>query len=379
MSKHQRKISSPNLQKELLLELKRQRELVEIKKSCPSDNKLSISCDMNIKLLTEKLTTSQTLTNLSISTVKGRLDDWVALFADALKNNHNLKVLHLIKSNINEDEIKLISESLKTNTTLTELMLTNNLLGEGGTRELLGLLETNKTLKKLDINDNQIGNAIITELSHELTRNTSLTSINLENNGIDDKGALQLSQMLRLNSGLNDVNLANNRLITENSYKNIVEVGLFNNCFITNLSITPFNSNHQISTCKDKLIDRNISLIKKFAKYLVSSKPLKLSLESLNYFKHCDKNFLLKFLKYDEEFLQESIKEYLDPKFYQKNFFKLAGICKDFVYNNWSNDGKTNINSLPKILIEYIISFIPIEDYRLDFAGNNNECMETEI
>lgn len=379
MKKHERKISSPSLLRQISFDLKKQSDLEEVKKLCLSTIDLIEFYSADIKLLSEVVKTARNLTKLTIGWVKGRVDNWFSLVTDALKNNHSLKTLNLSGNQIDDEVVKSLSEVLKTNTILIELNLKNNLIGEDGTIELLDLLKTNTTLKILNIDTNQIGDNVIKELSNQLTRNTSLKSISLKSNGINDNGALQISQMLKLNNGLNSINLEDNRLITENSYKAIVEVGLYNNYFLTSLSFKPFSSNHKINIYKDQLIDRNISLIEKFAHYLVSSKPLNLSLESLNYFKHCEKGLLLKYLKNDEAFLQELVEEYLDPKFYQKNFFKLAGICKSFESNQPKKEGETNIQSLPKVLIEKILSFIPIEDYRLDFSGDSNDYLETEI
>lgn len=279
----------------------------------------------NIEWL-KKLFSCSVATELHIHRIEG-FNNVFSLLKDILKENTNLLKLDLSHNKIDEEGAKLICEILEENKCLQTLILNNNLLGNDGANELSKVLKTNTTLKIFGISNNQIGS----------------------------DGTPELIEMLKFNNGLTSLDIQNNSI----SCDKLVEEGLAKNYFITSLSF------RSCTDTRDNLIERNKDLVKKCAGQLETLKNF--TLKTLNYFKHCDKDLLLKSLDNDKDFLQETAETYLTPKFYMQNFFKLAGVCKVLP------KGNSGIHSLPKFVIEEIVSFISIEEHlnMLKFAGEN--------
>ncbi len=148
------------------------------------------------------------------------------------------------------------------------------------------------------------------------------------------------------------------------------------NYFLNYIYIHEINSNYTYNSYS-VITERNINLAQKFAtkllniekekpvasnvKEFILQSPINLSLKSLNYFKYCDKSLLQnKFKNIDLKNISDT---YLNPLFYQKNFFNLLGVCKQLQPNLKQ---KLSIAILPKCIIELIISYIPLEEYKIE-------------
>jgi cell division protein ZapA (FtsZ GTPase activity inhibitor) len=82
--------------------------------------------------------------------------DVVKMIADAIKDNHSLKILNLTGSNICDDGAKMIADAIKVNQSLEKLNLSSNKIGDDGVKVIVDALQVNHSLKRLSFHCNDI-------------------------------------------------------------------------------------------------------------------------------------------------------------------------------------------------------------------------------
>ncbi|NXG27294.1 DRC5 protein, partial [Dromaius novaehollandiae] len=131
--------------------------------------------------------------------------------AVALKKCHNLKILKLTRSKVDDDKARLLIQNLLDHPCLLELNLSHNLLGDKGARAVGKLINRSK-LEILDLCNNQIRHLGAQALARALASNSTLTSLNLRLNCVEDEGGQAIGRALLTNTTLKSIHLGSNEL-----------------------------------------------------------------------------------------------------------------------------------------------------------------------
>ena len=136
-------------------------------------------------------------------------------FAEVLKKNSSLTVLHLHRNRIDDQGANGLAEALEVNSTLTELGLEYNEISGEGAIALAKALKVNSTLTKLHLGNNgdRFGDQGANGLAEALEKNSTLTELRLGNNGIGDIGVTRLAEALKVNSSLTELGLEYNKFL----------------------------------------------------------------------------------------------------------------------------------------------------------------------
>jgi hypothetical protein len=306
---------------------------------------------------------------------------------DILKANPDFKTLDLKGYNFNNVHFQKMAEILKTNTSLTTLYLPE--ISVNGMKAIGSALESNQHLRTLELNygDKNISREKV--LTKVVKANQTLTSLNLENCHFTIKQIKEIVKALENNHSLVQLVIPNNR--------SHVEV---NDEWITWNDEGSKELNMLLDE-KTKLLERNIELLENFASKLFDiekknpinsnfifkensdgimentfklKSPINLSLNSLAYFRDCDKEQLIIHSSENKQFFNKLAEVYLNHNFYENNFFKLAKVCNNL---QAKDKGKTGIYDLPKIIIKKIVSYLLFEEYKfkLDFSDKEKKVI----
>ncbi|XP_009635520.1 dynein regulatory complex subunit 5 [Egretta garzetta] len=131
--------------------------------------------------------------------------------AVAVKMCHNLKVLKLTRSKVDDDKTKLLVHNLLDHPCLVELNLSHNLIRDKGAQAIGKLINRSK-LETLDLCNNQIHHLGAEALAQALAENSTLTSLNLRLNCLEDKGGEAIGHVLLTNTTLKSIHLGSNNL-----------------------------------------------------------------------------------------------------------------------------------------------------------------------
>eukprot|EP01124_Arcella_intermedia_P000061 TRINITY_DN10029_c1_g3_i3.p1 TRINITY_DN10029_c1_g3~~TRINITY_DN10029_c1_g3_i3.p1 ORF type:complete len:147 (-),score=30.64 TRINITY_DN10029_c1_g3_i3:269-709(-) len=128
------------------------------------------------------------------------LNEGVTAIAQALQFNTTLTCLSLERTSIDIDGIKSISEVLESNSTLQNLNISRNII-RGGINSLSQSLQTNFTLTSLHLLGTQIGDDDCSAIAQLLQFNSTLTYLNLSKT-VSALGIQYISQALYSNTTL---------------------------------------------------------------------------------------------------------------------------------------------------------------------------------
>ena len=143
-------------------------------------------------------------------------------------NDH--KVVSLQNIRLQDFEIKILSDCLKSSNTLTDLDLSNNavvfiydspyVLNHNAVEFISAALKSNWSLCRLNLSGNNIVNNGVKILAKAVTFNAALQRLDLSYNQISDDGVLSFAELFVKNQSLNELNLSQN-LITDQGIKGL--------------------------------------------------------------------------------------------------------------------------------------------------------------
>lgn len=150
-----------------------------------------------------------TLTELVTVDLPDKISDEEAkAFAEALENNHTVKVLELLNKKISKIGIRDLIQALKNNSTLAKLVLSNCGVGDDSAQALAEILQSNRSLMSLYLDGNEISNVGAQALADMLKKNQFLRGLGLGDNEIDSNGARSLIEILKINRSLAELDLS---------------------------------------------------------------------------------------------------------------------------------------------------------------------------
>ena len=139
----------------------------------------------------------------------------------ALKENSQLKVLHLNYSNMIGQVVEHLANIIKTNSKLEQLYLGNNNLGPSAT-VILQVLKNNSQLKMLNLSNNNMTGKVAKDLGNVIKNNSGLEELYLYSNDLKSSATVIL-QALKENYKLKLLNMSIN-FITEITVSQLVPV-----------------------------------------------------------------------------------------------------------------------------------------------------------
>ena len=169
----------------------------------------------------------------------------------------HLKELHLIRTQMGEEEVTALAHSLKNVTQLSELDLSNNPLGHG-VSELAKHLHSVPHLEKLNLNDTQIGEEEVTALALSLKNVTQLSALDLSNNPLGH-GISVLAKHLHSVPHMEKLHLNDTRISEEEV--TALALSLKNVTHLSELSLSNNPLGHGISELARRL--HNVPRLKK--------------------------------------------------------------------------------------------------------------------
>ena len=192
--------------------------LQNIKDNDPKLISLDLSfCDINdsdTEKIADALKTNTTLTELYSLNCSQLTDASFTSLITALRDNHQIKKIHLVHHYINIVGVQALSFLLDGNLRLIDLSLHLSRIPENIAVELFHALHTNDVLRTftLYVGYNGIGQEGIHVLKKMLQRNQALMVLNLSSNNIDDLGGEYLNEALLFNQTLTTLNLNYNSM-----------------------------------------------------------------------------------------------------------------------------------------------------------------------
>jgi hypothetical protein len=251
-------------------------------------------------------------------------------------------------SNLNDKELNDLCELLKNDQFFKELSLNNCLKLTDTSFELIGeMLKVNNSLQKLSILDcKQLADKGYLFISEGLKHNKSLKEIFITESQIEDPQLKITNEILKTNRGLKKFSVKfyedlENYIYDENTddssdEQNQHEFRIVEKTLASNYFLSFFEFGKTTKSVK-KLITRNSNLDRIF-----------------------EKNF--------KDVKTEEIEDMV--KFYHNNFFRFTGVCPNKIKADLPTN-ETGIYNLPKVVIGYIATFIPIEDaINIGLSGN---------
>jgi Ran GTPase-activating protein 1 len=133
---------------------------------------------------------------------RGIKNEAVQCIAKAL--TWNIKDLHLLSNEIEDQGAFALANMLAKNTTLQRLRLSFNRIGDQGCRAIAKACLQNTTLRTLELYDNRFGEKGARAIAKVMTRNTSLQRLFVYNGSISAKGIWSLTRALRKNFWLEE-------------------------------------------------------------------------------------------------------------------------------------------------------------------------------
>ena len=136
------------------------------------------------------------------------------VFSEALKINHQIKVLNVGDVELGEEGMKIISNFLKLNPNFIHIHFSGTFIGNG-LKILIESLEHNSKIKleELGLPRNILRDEEMTHLSNFLKSNSTLKKLDLEDNIFEKNGLDRLGQALSVNSTLTEIHLGFNYFI----------------------------------------------------------------------------------------------------------------------------------------------------------------------
>ncbi|NXU50960.1 DRC5 protein, partial [Turnix velox] len=169
--------------------------------------------------------------------------------AVAVKMCHNLRVLKLTRSKVDDEKTRLLAHNLLDHPSLVELNLSHNLIGDKGARAIGKLINRSK-LETLDLCNNKIHHSGAQALAHALAENSTLTSLNLRLNDVEDQGGEVIGHALLTNTTLKSIHLGSNNLSEQTA--TIFSQVLAQNTTLTSIN---FSCNHLGLDAGKQLLD----------------------------------------------------------------------------------------------------------------------------
>lgn len=114
----------------------------------------------------------------------------------------NRDEMHLVVSDISDDDARRIGAALRNNTQLKTLNLVNKGISDEGAIVLAAGLLEHPTIQNLSFHANRIGNKGIRAIATVLRHNPHITSLSVGGNDFDDTGVDSLAEGLRRNQTL---------------------------------------------------------------------------------------------------------------------------------------------------------------------------------
>lgn len=343
--------------------------------------------------------------------------DGIKTISDFLKINSTIIELNLKGLDFTLSACKALGEALALNETVEVLIFQENKVEISGTKFILSAINKRATV----LEELEIDNITSTDYGalYSIICENKVKGLSLDVLKMTEKEIISILKVVSNSQHLVILNISFNSVPKE-FYKFSTElvsdiqhnfVMTYYELFITNKDNESQKYQNQIG----KLIDRNQKLLGAFSKNLLDGKIIsrfkvncqleepelhkikndfeRISLKSLAYLKHCDKYQLLhdieiieKYREYKDlelfhlpEITDKLFGKYLSSEYYVNNFFILAGICKKTLQNVFRAEEDSSefsiIIELSKQnieLLEHIISFIPLEDYKLELSGSDS-------
>eukprot|EP00118_Oscarella_pearsei_P007214 m.34550 g.34550 ORF g.34550 m.34550 type:complete len:449 (+) comp31996_c0_seq2:56-1402(+) len=149
------------------------------------------------------------------------------LLSKSVKGCRTLRVLHLHRSQVDDDKARVLISHILDHPSLTSLDLSHNKISYRGARAIGKLLQSKCPLASLILCNNRIDSQGAGAIGHALQKNGKLTLLDLRLNKLADEGGMVVLKSLVSNSTLVELNLASNEL-GEASAQAVSEVAVQN-------------------------------------------------------------------------------------------------------------------------------------------------------